>query len=535
MGHTFYVAPFSDDLEAKIDSDQHPTWLELQTIFKFKLPDAQAGGQPPSVTSFAVNNGAFNTAQRTVSLNNTATCSPTQYMASESSSFNGTSWQTYSTAPSFTLSSGNATKTVYFKVKNSTGESTAVSDSITLNEASTFYTLTVTKSGTGSGTVVATELSCSGSTCTGSYNQGTTVTLSASASAESTFGGWSGSGCSGAGSCTVTMDAAKTVTATFTATSSTGSPDLVPQNITFPTSATAGSTITINWTMSNQGTVAAATSNTAVRITSSNTSPSVTTLASIATGTIAAGSSASQSATVAVPSIAGTYYVWIIADNNSALTQSNTANDIVKGASSLTVTTSAPSISSVSPNPVTGSTSPQTITIYGSNFVNKPTVAVTWSTGGSTLAAGNVTFVSSTQLQMSITTQLAADTWTVKVTNPDGKVSNTVSFTVQAPAASAPSISSVSPNPVTGSTSPQTITIYGSNFVNKPTVAVTWSTGGSTLAAGNVTFVSSTQLQMSITTQLTADTWTVKVTNPDGKVSNTVSFTVKWGLRQINR
>ncbi|MEW6417167.1 MAG: S8 family serine peptidase [Nitrospirota bacterium] len=86
----------------------------------------------PSVTSFAINNGASSTASRNVTLNNSCTGSPTHYMASESSSFRRASWQTYSTAPSFTLSSGNGTKTVYFKVKNSTGESQIYLDSIVL-------------------------------------------------------------------------------------------------------------------------------------------------------------------------------------------------------------------------------------------------------------------------------------------------------------------------------------------------------------------------------------------------------------------
>ena len=44
-------------------------------------------------------------------------------------------WATYATAPGFTLSSGSGTKTVYFKVKNEAGESSAVSDSIEYNPA----------------------------------------------------------------------------------------------------------------------------------------------------------------------------------------------------------------------------------------------------------------------------------------------------------------------------------------------------------------------------------------------------------------
>ena len=94
------------------------------------------GGSAPKVSSFSINNGDSSTTSRTVTLNNTCTGSPTQYMASESSGFSGASWKAYSTAPSFTLSSGNGTKTVYFKVKNASGESNSASDTISLNEGS---------------------------------------------------------------------------------------------------------------------------------------------------------------------------------------------------------------------------------------------------------------------------------------------------------------------------------------------------------------------------------------------------------------
>jgi hypothetical protein len=54
-------------------------------------------------------------------------------MASQSSTFTGAVWQGYSPAPSFTLSSGSGTKTIYFKVKNASRTASAVkSDSITV-------------------------------------------------------------------------------------------------------------------------------------------------------------------------------------------------------------------------------------------------------------------------------------------------------------------------------------------------------------------------------------------------------------------
>jgi len=86
----------------------------------------------PSVRTLSINNGASATSTRRVTLNNACTGTPTHYIAAQSSSFSGARWQTYSTAPSFTLSSGTATKTVYLKVKNAAGESSSKRDTITL-------------------------------------------------------------------------------------------------------------------------------------------------------------------------------------------------------------------------------------------------------------------------------------------------------------------------------------------------------------------------------------------------------------------
>jgi endoglucanase len=78
------------------------------------------------------------------------------------------------------------------------------------------FLLSVTKSGSGSGTVASspTGVNC-GSTCSASYNSGTSVTLTATPASGSTFGGWIGA-CSGtATTCVVSMTAARAVTAAF--------------------------------------------------------------------------------------------------------------------------------------------------------------------------------------------------------------------------------------------------------------------------------------------------------------------------------
>ena len=78
------------------------------------------------------------------------------------------------------------------------------------------FTLTVNKAGSGTGTVTSTPsgIDC-GSDCNEGYDGGTVVTLTATPTGGSVFAGWSGSGCSGTGTCQVTMSAARTVTATF--------------------------------------------------------------------------------------------------------------------------------------------------------------------------------------------------------------------------------------------------------------------------------------------------------------------------------
>jgi|HubBroStandDraft_6_1064221.scaffolds.fasta_scaffold17257_2 streptogramin lyase len=78
------------------------------------------------------------------------------------------------------------------------------------------YTLTVGDTGTGTGTVTSNPsgINC-GSTCQAGYQSGTTVTLIATPAIGSTFTGWSGSGCSGTGTCQITLSASTSVRAKF--------------------------------------------------------------------------------------------------------------------------------------------------------------------------------------------------------------------------------------------------------------------------------------------------------------------------------
>jgi hypothetical protein len=176
-----------------------------------------------------------------------------------------------------------------------------------------------------------------------------------------------------------------------------------------------------------------------------------------------------------------------------------------------------PSISSVSPSSRTVGGSAFTLTVNGSGFVNGSIIR--W--GGSNRTT---TFVSSTQLRASISTNDIGTAGTVNVTvfnsSPGGGTSGASSFTVNNPT---PSIGSLSPISRTAGSSGFTLTVNGSNFVNGSTVR--WNNSSRT-----TTFVTSTQLTASIPSSdiVTAGTSTVTVfnTTPGGGTSGSSVFTI---------
>jgi uncharacterized delta-60 repeat protein len=80
------------------------------------------------------------------------------------------------------------------------------------------FAVSVAKAGAGSGSVRSSPagIDCGGA-CSGLFDDGAEVTLTATAAGGSAFVGWSGAGCSGAGTCALAMSADRTVTATFNA------------------------------------------------------------------------------------------------------------------------------------------------------------------------------------------------------------------------------------------------------------------------------------------------------------------------------
>ena len=185
----------------------------------------------------------------------------------------------------------------------------------------------------------------------------------------------------------------------------------------------------------------------------------------------------------------------------------------------------SPTISRVSPSPVPGSASPQTLSVYGSNFAQNATVKLKNLTAQTTTTKA-ATVIDSGQLSVSASFTSTNSTWSAQVVNPDGASSNVLEFQVQA-AEVRPAISSVSPPSYAASSGIQTMTINGNGFQSGATLTFDPPTGsniGST--ASKLTFVSSSQLVYQFNNGNDVGTWTVRVNNPDGQSSGTYGFTV---------
>src|SRR5438105_1892581 len=121
----------------------------------------------------------------------------------------------------------------------------------------------------------------------------------------------------------------------------------------------------------------------------------------------------------------------------------------------------APSVASVSPNPMIGSASAQTPTIAPANFAAGAAVQASYA-GGPILNLA-VASVSAGKIIASIVTGPATHMWNIVVTNPNGQSSFAASLQVNA-AVPSPTIASLNPTPMTGSATGQVLIINGSGF-----------------------------------------------------------------------
>ena len=176
-----------------------------------------------------------------------------------------------------------------------------------------------------------------------------------------------------------------------------------------------------------------------------------------------------------------------------------------------------PALASLAPNTIVSGSSAFTFTLNGSNFISNS--VVNWN--GSSRPT---TFVNASQLQAAISASDVSSPGTVQVMvsnpTPGGGQSNALTFSITA-GNPAPLLTTITPSAITAGSAGFVLTLNGANFVNSSVVQ--WN--GS---SRNTAYVSATQLQASISSQdiAIAGTAAVSVTNPAGKSSNTIDFTI---------
>jgi hypothetical protein len=186
-----------------------------------------------------------------------------------------------------------------------------------------------------------------------------------------------------------------------------------------------------------------------------------------------------------------------------------------------------PTLGGVSPASYPANNNNQTMLLNGSNFQSGATLLFTPAHGSQIPStASKLTFVNSSQLSYQFNNQSDAGTWSVKVINPDGKNSATVSFTVTAVA---PTITSVSPDSPVATGTAQTFAINGTNFASGANVTLRDLTTGELFANRQIRSLTSTQIVITpnFGTATTKHTWSVQVTNTNGQASNTFTITVR--------
>ncbi len=184
-----------------------------------------------------------------------------------------------------------------------------------------------------------------------------------------------------------------------------------------------------------------------------------------------------------------------------------------------------PSITGVSPNPVTGSNTQQPFTVNGNNFVSGCNVTLRDLSSGEVFANRAIGSFSANQIVINPIFTTAAHSWSVEVINPGGASSGQFNFSVLAPVVT-PSVTSVSPNPVTGSNTQQPFTINGNSFVSGCNVTLRDLATGEVFPNRAIGSFSANQIVINPIFTTAAHNWSVEVINPSGASSGQFSFTV---------
>jgi hypothetical protein len=185
-----------------------------------------------------------------------------------------------------------------------------------------------------------------------------------------------------------------------------------------------------------------------------------------------------------------------------------------------------PQIVSISPSPIQASSSPQTITVSGNQFVSGLRLHVAAPDGTVATAQGDdIQAVQATSFQAAVVLNQPG-TYGFVVENDSGGQSNTFAAVVQTSATALPTIASVIPSSLPRTTSATVVALQGSNFGPGVTVTVTDPSGTTAvLGAASIGLQTATRVEFSFVFDA-GGIYTVTVRNSGGDVSNPATITV---------
>ena len=152
------------------------------------------------------------------------------------------------------------------------------------------------------------------------------------------------------------------------------------------------------------------------------------------------------------------------------------------------------------------------ITITGEDFISTPQVTI------STTPAKNVAFVDDTSITATVPAGMAASTYDIAVTNPNG-LSGALAGAFMVSDIPPPSISEISPTVMVAADG-GTLIIYGSDFVSTSEAYISDDPDDNQKINISVTFVSSTELQCDVPGGYDLGIYIVYVFNPDGQFAS---------------
>jgi len=194
----------------------------------------------------------------------------------------------------------------------------------------------------------------------------------------------------------------------------------------------------------------------------------------------------------------------------------------------LTITASAPQITSISPTQSVAGTFD--LTINGNNFDTGAIDQIYWKADGHYVGQGTVLSRTSTRIVVrQYMTGTEPGVYTIKVKNTDGQLSNGVDLTITAPA---PQITSISPTQSVAGTFD--LTINGNNFDTGAIDQIYWKADGHYVGQGTVLSRTSTRIVVrQYMTGTEPGVYTIKVKNTDGQLSNGMDLTITAPVPQI--